>query len=825
LKEARNTIVGGLALAVVKLALLPLHPSLTVAAISSLTDTGLALIMVFAAWRASLRSLTFARLLWSCVALASVLWTLSTVMAALNALRSNSFAEALSRYWPTTIIFFLAGALLAAPLLAREETGKTEIDWLRALGLAQLAILTFAAYLVFFYIPVVTSHSIAMQSRSFMIAHFTRGGFLAIAYFYRGWRSRYRDLRALQLRLSAFFVGLAAAGGLWVYAVNDLHLRVPLVDCLSDLPSLFLIVLAVLWKQEAAFSLVDSAPQPKNEMVWAQLLPAIMPLSVIALAARVSPQYQRVAWITVAFSVACYAASLMVMQYRQNLSLAKATSLEEKFFRVFRSSPAAISITRLSDGKFIDVNDRWLEIIQLKREEVIGRTSLELGTWETPGDRKSFVDALQKQGSVRNMPMQFRMAGKRIVALLSGEMIELGGEKLVIGSFLDVTEIQNLTQQLRQAQKMELIGSLAGGVAHDFNNLLTIIKGYSELAHERASGGEFGEDLQQVIEAAGRAASLTRQLLAFSRRQVLQPRNISLNSVVEGVEKLLRRTLGENIELVLTLSPDLGTTHVDPVQMEQVVINLAINARDAMPKGGKLLFETKNLDLSAPYSERNFEVPPGHYVLLSVSDTGVGMAAELIDRIFEPFFTTKEIGRGTGLGLSTVYGIVKQSGGYVWAYSEPGIGSTFKLCLPRVAEPAEELAGSRKKTDEVKGTETILVVEDDPHVRELTVKVLRQHGYKVLDANSGEEALAQADEFNGEIHLLLTDVIMAGTSGAELAERMKNKRPEIKLLYMSGYPHASGHGAKAAAIAETFLSKPFSPSELARKVRETLSQA
>lgn len=369
---------------------------------------------------------------------------------------------------------------------------------------------------------------------------------------------------------------------------------------------------------------------------------------------------------------------------------------------------------------------------------------------------------------------------------------------------------------------MELVGSLAGGVAHDFNNLLTIIKGYSELARMRGVKGELADEIRQIGEAADRAAALTRQLLAFSRRQILQPRNIGLNSVMTGIEKMLRRTIGENIELVNFLASDLGTVHADPGQMEQVVINLAINSRDAMPNGGKLVFQTRNLELSSPYVETGFQIPLGHYVVLAATDTGTGIAPEHLDRVFEPFFTTKQATHGTGLGLSTVYGIVKQSGGYISVYSEVGLGTTFKIYLPRVDKPAETIKPTEPETRSLDGTETILIAEDDQRVCELAANILRQHGYNVLTANSGEEALRRAQEFTGEIHLLLTDIVMTSTGGYELAHELKQLRPAVKVLFMSGYPHFSLSDADSMEFHQPILSKPFTPSELVREARKVL---
>jgi nitrogen-specific signal transduction histidine kinase/CheY-like chemotaxis protein len=388
---------------------------------------------------------------------------------------------------------------------------------------------------------------------------------------------------------------------------------------------------------------------------------------------------------------------------------------------------------------------------------------------------------------------------------------------------VDITERRQLEQQLRQAQKMEAIGNLAGGVAHDFNNIVTIITGYSDMLLSRIGPeGPMRRELEQIKKAGDRANSLTRQLLAFSRRQMLQPKVLDLNAVVTNLEPMLQRLIGENIELVIELKRELGQVKADPGQVEQVIMNLAINARDAMPQGGKLLLETDNAVLDEVDARRHLPMPPGSYVHLAVSDTGHGMDAATQSRIFEPFFTTKEQGKGTGLGLSTVYGIVKQSGGYIWVDSEPGQGTTFKIYLPRVVAPADSVPPDMHWSSLPQGMETVLLVEDEPEVRWLVRDMLRHLGYTVLEARHGIEAQVQSIQHPGPIHLLITDVVMPQMSGREIAERVTSEHPETKVLYMSGYTDDAvvRHGVQAAHMA--FLQKPFTPEALALKVREVL---
>jgi PAS domain S-box-containing protein len=509
---------------------------------------------------------------------------------------------------------------------------------------------------------------------------------------------------------------------------------------------------------------------------------------------------------------------------------------KQRFETLLENAPFGVIMID-KQGIFKYVNSKFIELFGYDLNEIPNGKEWFRRAYPDPNYRHQVIETwindsnISKPGEKipRTFTVHCKDETKKIIRFIT---VQLGtGEYLV--SCEDITLVERaeeekaaLAEQLRQSQKMEAIGRLAGGIAHDFNNLLTVIRGYSQLSLMDLKGNEkLKGHLDEVQKAAQKAADLTHHLLAFSRRQIMEMKILDLNALLKDLDKMLHRVIGEDIELTYRLSSDIGKVRVDPGQMEQVILNLAVNARDAMPSGGRLTIETSNAELDEAYAHTHLGSKPGHYVMMSVSDTGLGMSPEVRERAFEPFFTTKDQGKGTGLGLSTCYGIVKQSGGNIWAYSESGRGTTFKIYLPRAEEVPKEMKHKAEAAEILRGTETILAVEDEIEVRKLVAQILKGQGYTVIEASHGEEAIKAAQKNSGKkIHLLLTDVVMPGMSGRELAVTLGLRHPNLKVLYMSGYADDAvvHHGVLEEGV--NYIQKPFTLDALARKVREVLDQ-
>jgi PAS domain S-box-containing protein len=499
-------------------------------------------------------------------------------------------------------------------------------------------------------------------------------------------------------------------------------------------------------------------------------------------------------------------------------------ALEESEVRFRTLTEASFEGIVFAEGGIIyDANEGFAQMFGYSKEEVIGRPALDFVADES-------VETVRRRADY-NIEGRFDAVGKRkdgrkLFLEVTGKTHVVEGRRARLTALRDVTEKRNLENNLRQAQKMEAIGRLAGGVAHDFNNLLTVVLTYTDLLiGDLPPRDPRAEDLAEIRKASLAAASLTKQLLAFSRQQVIEPRLVNLNDAVMASARMLTRVVGEDIKLVTLLSSDPAQVIIDPGQLEQVIMNLAVNARDAMPTGGTLTLETSIEQLDDEYASVHWHAVTGEFVMIAVTDTGSGMDDATRARIFEPFFTTKEVGKGTGLGLSTVYGIVEQSRGFVWVYSEPGHGTTFKVYFPLATKGPRSKTPTQQAPVTLHGTETILLAEDAPQVRAATREILKRYGYAVIEAARGDQALAIAETMRGQIHLLLTDVVMPEMSGRVLAERFSAVRPNARVLYMSGYTNDAivRHGVLEPGLA--YIQKPFSPEILARKIREVLEKS
>ena len=518
------------------------------------------------------------------------------------------------------------------------------------------------------------------------------------------------------------------------------------------------------------------------------------------------------------------ALALLVLSLALAVRLLTPSPRAEQAYRVmFEQSLTGVSTTRVSDGTVLVCNDALArmfgydtaaEFMSLKGPD----------HWWDPAERDRMLAALREARVLRNYEVHMRRKDKKPIWLLCNIVLREGanGEELLENFAVDVSDRKSLEQQLWQAQKLDALGSLAGGVAHDFNNLLTAIIGYADiLQDDLGPDSPHTDDIQEIIKASDRATALTRQLLAFSRRQPFEPQPLRLDDRVTDMEKMLRRLLGPPVRLVTASDADLAAILADPNQIEQVVLNLAVNSRDAMPQGGTLTIETRNVQMDEPYAHGATAVPPGKYVMLAVSDTGSGMNQDTLARLFEPFFTTKDKGKGTGLGLSTVYGIVKQSQGHVIVYSELGVGTTFKCYFP-LSEISPRVARTSPAPVEVRGTETILLVEDEEPIRLLATSALERAGYTILAAGDGDAAIAMAAAHTGPIHLLLSDGVLSGIRVPELLRRFVAQRPETKILLMSGYSQEAVFQHDIVAPNTAFLPKPFTIRQLTERVREVL---
>jgi two-component system cell cycle sensor histidine kinase/response regulator CckA len=512
------------------------------------------------------------------------------------------------------------------------------------------------------------------------------------------------------------------------------------------------------------------------------------------------------------------------------MSESKLKDSEEKFAKAFQTAPYAVTITHPKKGEFVEVNDAFVSISGFTREEATSSSSTSLKLWVNESDREDVLSSLMTGKPVVDLEFFFRRkSGEIFVGLFSSNIIQLNKEPHVISSIRDLTDIKiaekekkRLAAQLQQSQKMEIIGRLAAGVAHNFNNLLTVIKGYTSLM--LADAKYYTEELLEIEKASNRAALLTKQLLAFSRKQVLSPIKTNANDISQNLRKMLATLVGESVKITYNLEKNIGIILADPAQIEQVIINLASNSKDAMNSVGEILIETKNVKIDEDFISKYGDAIVGDYIMISITDRGSGMSKEIMDRMWEPFFTTKEKNKGTGLGLPTVFGIIKQSNGYIFAESEVGKGTTFRIYLPLV--PIRSILSREsdfsKHKENLTGTETILLVEDEDIVRDFTKKLLESNGYKVLEAEDGEKAIEISNSFKDRIPLLLTDVVLSKMNGKELSDILSKNRPNCKVIFISGYTENTVIHQGILVDGVNFLQKPYDITELLTKIRRVL---
>jgi len=661
-----------------------------------------------------------------------------------------------------------------------------------------------------------------------------RGLLIVAAFVLRATLSNSKLVRSLFGRV-AFFLAVFAVCEV-VYDYLQVWRHVPFgtwYELLWTIPRVLMVWLAASWTApaEPEPAVKEGASEP---LLLAQFAHIAFPLLVLAMASRATGQQVKLAVGTVLASFACSSVRLFLGQRAQNELLqqqrrsGEALRLAEAKFRGLLESAPDPMVAVDREGQIVLVNAQAEKTFGYPREQLLGQ-SMEILVpvrlrKECAALRTAFFSEPQAGAAGTSLDIYgLRSDGTEFPAEINLSLLERVEGLWGVAAVRDLTERRKLEQQFRHAQKMESIGTLAGGIAHDFNNLLTVILSYSSyLAEQLPAVSRHHRAAEQVHLAAERGAALTRQMLAFSRRQVLQMRVLNVNEVIQNLLTMLRRIIGEHIEIQTLLAPDLASVKSDPAQIEQVVMNLCVNARDAMPEGGQLTLETQNVELDESFVQGHVGAMPGPHVLLAVTDTGIGMDAETQARIFEPFFTTKTSAKGTGLGLAMAYGVVKQSGGYISVQSEKGKGTCFRIYLPQAKDVAEVKVQKKKESAVKPGFETILLVEDDSAVRELVRSMLAAQGYLVLAPQHPLEAEAICGEHSGRIHLLLTDLILPGASGKEIAKKVCSLRPEIKVLFMSGYTddslvHRYGFDASSA-----FLPKPFSAATLSAKVREVL---
>jgi len=815
------------------LALLLTHATLLMAApswsarglVSNLFQIACPLLAAAACLAASRRVLNFAKHFWLLFAAGFVVWACAQTVATYY---DSILRRPVQQPWPSDIIFFLSLSLPFMILFIDQRKGFEWKQWPRMFDLAQVMILMLAVYLFTFDTPEAWRNGWGALGQVAWVPEISRdillvSSFALASLFGKSIRARY-----LYGKMAIFFFVYLIGEFPYLFLQSNQSLRTgtPL-DLVWSVPFLVATVIATVAQPEARVEeqAAEAAKAAPRSARWALAHAAslVFPLVILLMAAGIAEKQLLVAAVLVILSFSCSVGRILFAEQQQAQAALELRESNALLQSVFEGTGDGIFI-KDRQGRCIIANRRFAELCGMKVDEVVGKTTAGLVDEVSARALMELDQMVMATGVGKSIEHELVLKdGVHSFLTTKSPRFAANGEIVgVIGVVRDVTEYQRMEERLRQSQKMEAIGTLAGGVAHDFNNLLMVISGYSSvLAEALTTDAKLRGHVDQILKAGERAASLTRQLLAFSRKQTIQATPLSMNQIITGIEKLLHRLIGEDIRVVTRLAPDLGTVMADAGQMEQVILNLAVNARDAMPKGGELIFETRNVELGDSIAHAN-NLKPGRYIEFVVSDSGTGMDLSVQTRLFEPFFTTKPTGKGTGLGLSTVYGILNQANGHISFTSQPGQGTTFRIFLPRIDSMLPAASRATETEAALSGLETVLIVEDDAAVCELVRAVLDSNGYTVLTAARPQEAEELFKRTDNRIDLMISDVVMPNISGTDLAKRLAERNPGLKVLFMSGYIGdaivRSGIGEKDVA----FLQKPFAPITLVKKVREVL---